>query len=202
MKIDFKKELKGLFAPSSKPSLVEVPAMAFLMIDGVGDPKGNPAYQAAVETLYAMAYGLKFISKKNLGQDYVVPPLEGLWWTDRPEDAANRQAWHWTAMIMQPPWVDETLVAQARESVQKKKNPPALDKLRFDHLCEGLSAQILHKGPYAEEEPTIECLHRFIKDQGYLQHGKHHEIYLNDPRRTAPEKLKTIIRQPITLANS
>jgi hypothetical protein len=200
-KVDFKRTLKHLYKPSAKEfTVVDVPEMNFLMLDGHGDPNQSPAYQAAVEVLYGMAYTLKFISKRELERDYVVPPLEGLWWMeDMAEFSLEHKAdWDWTMMIMQPAWITPALVARAREEVARKKDdPPALAELRFAPYHEGLAVQILYVGPYDEEAPTIARLHAFAEAQGYALRGKHHEIYLSDPRRTAPERLKTVIRQPV-----
>lgn len=203
-KIDLKKELKHLYNPSTKEiSIVDVPKMNFLMIDGKGDPNTSQEYKEAIEALYTVSYSLKFMIKKGeTAIDYVVMPLEGLWWTDDMAQFSteNKGIWKWTAMIMQPEYVTKDLVTKAFEQVEKKKNPPALSKMRFESFHEGLSAQIMHIGPYSAEGPTIKKLHSFIKEKGYEFDGlvqKHHEIYLSDPRRTAPEKMKTIIRQPM-----
>ena len=201
IKIDFKKEMKQLYKSSSKnASIVEVPPMKFLMIDGKGDPNSSKDYKEAVEVLYGLSYTLKFSCRKNLEKDYVVPPLEGLWWADDMENfqSLSKDEWKWTSLIMQPDFITEQLVREAFEDVKLKKNPPALSKVRFETFNEGLTAQIMHIGPYAEEEPTIIFLHNFIHDKGYNLSGLHHEIYLSDPRRCKPEKMKTIIRQPIT----
>lgn len=200
VKIDYKKELKHLYRPSAKEcELVEVPAMNFLMIDGAGDPNTARAYKDAIEALYAVSYTLKFMIKNGeQAVDYGVMPLEGLWWVEDMHefDPNHKEKWLWTAMIMQPEFVTAELVEMAKETTAKKKNPPALPKLRFEAFQEGLVAQIMHIGPYAEEAPTIAKLHAFIAEQGHELRGKHHEIYLSDARRTAPEKLKTIVRQP------
>jgi len=200
-KIDLKKELKQLYFPSAKEvTVVDVPPMNFLMIDGRGDPNTSPEFKDAIEALYAVSYTLKFtIKKQTPQQDYIVMPLEGLWWSDDLSqlDLEEKGSWRWTAMIVQPPFITKELVAQAREEVAGKKDLPALSKLRFERFHEGLSAQIMHIGPYSAEGPTIERLHSFIEEHGYEMRGKHHEIYLSDPRRVAPEKLKTVIRQPI-----
>jgi len=199
-KIDFKKELKHLYNPSTKKvEIVDVPMMNFLLIDGSGDPNTAQEYKDAVEALFAVSYALKFMVKKGKGVDYGVLPLEGLWWTDDMTQFSmeNKDIWKWTSMIMQPEYVTEDLVSKALEQVEKKKNPPALSKIRFESFHEELSAQIMHIGPYSAEAPTIEKLHNFIRENGYELRGKHHEIYLSDPRRSAPDKLKTIIRQPM-----
>ena len=200
-KIDFKKELRHLYNPSVKEIVVvDVPRMSFLMVDGQGDPNTSQEYKDAVEALYALAYALKFMVKKGkAGIDYAVMPLEGLWWADDMTQfrAENKHIWKWTAMIMQPEYVSEDLFNLALERVEKKKKLPALSKTRFESLQEGLSAQIMHIGPYSAEGPTIERLHAFAKEKGCRLRGKHHEIYLSDPRRSAPEKMKTVIRQSI-----
>ena len=198
-KIDFKKELQHLYRPSTKIEIVDVPAMNFLMIDGTGDPNTAQEYKDAIEALFAVSYTLKFMVKKEKGIDYGVLPLEGLWWVDDMTQFSteNKDAWKWTSMIMQPEHVTEDFVNKALEQVKKKKDLPALPKIRFSSFHEGLSAQTMHVGPYSNEAPTIEKLHRFVKENGHDLRGKHHEIYLSDPRRSKPEKLKTVIRQPI-----
>jgi hypothetical protein len=179
--------------------LVDVPEMNFLMIDGTGDPNTSPEYKDAIESLYSISYALKFMVKKARAIDYVVMPLEGLWWTDEPSQFTmeNKDIWKWTAMIMQPECVTEELFNRAVEQVKIKKNLPALSKIKFKSLHEGLSAQVMYVGPYSAEGPTIEKLRSFIKENKYELIGKHHEIYLSDPRKSEPEKLKTVIRQPI-----
>jgi hypothetical protein len=199
-KIDLKQELKHLYSPSRKEfGLVEVPPMNFLMIDGRGDPNTAPEYHEAVEALYGLAYHLKFTSKKQLDIDYTVMPLEGLWWAEDMAEFSrgNKGNWQWTMMIMQPDHITAQMVDEARRALAAKKDLPALPKIRFERYDEGLSAQILYLGAYADEGPTIARMHAFIEENGYKLRGKHHEIYLGDPRRTAPEKLKTVIRQPI-----
>ncbi|MFX0207439.1 MAG: GyrI-like domain-containing protein [Candidatus Hodarchaeota archaeon] len=202
-KIDFKKELKDFYSGVSAKgfSIVDVPPLKFLMVDGQGYPGTSQEYQDAMMTLYPLSYTLKFMSKK-IGKDYVVMPLEGLWWAKDMEVFTEafmerKDEWLWTSMIMQPDFITQEMVDKAIEEVKKKKAPPAPLKVRFETYTEGLSAQIMYFGPYSEEGPTIERMHNFIKDQGHDLRGKHHEIYLSDPRRTKPERLKTIIRQPI-----
>jgi hypothetical protein len=200
-KFDIKKELKHLYRPSkAKFSIVDVPEMNFLMVDGHGDPNTSPVYQAALEALYGVAYTIKFMLKKNPEtDDFVVPPLEGLWWIKDMSQftLADKDTWSWTMMIVQPEWVTPDIVEEARAETGRKKELPALPGLRFEPYHEGLSVQILYIGTYDEESPTIARMHAFAEEQGYALRGKHHEIYLSDPRRTAPEKLKTVIRQPI-----
>ncbi|MBI4924065.1 MAG: GyrI-like domain-containing protein [Devosia nanyangense] len=199
-KVDYKKRLKAIYtAPAGAPVVVDVPAMNFLMVDGIGDPNTVPAFGAAVEALYGVAYALKFMVKKSARPvDYGVMPLEGLWWADDMAAfrSGNRAAWRWTAMIMQPDIIGAAEVAEALAATRRKRPTPALELLRFEAFAEGHAAQVLHVGSFATEPPTIERLHTFIAAQGRRLEGKHHEIYLSDMRRTAPEKLRTIIRQP------
>lgn len=197
-KLDLRKTWKHLYAPSSRDvSEVVVPPMRFLMIYGQGAP-GGAAYQEAVASLYAVAYGLKFAAKRQASVDFAVMPLEALWWADdlTAFTAGDRDSWRWTAMIMQPEPVTDDLVAQVIDDVAAKKRLDALRRLRFDLFDEGRAAQILYVGPYSEEGPTIARIHRFVAERGGRLTGRHHEIYLGDPNRTVPEKLKTILRQP------
>ena len=198
-KIDFKKDFKHLYKPSAKEvGVVKVPAMNFLMIDGEGDPNTAQSFQDAIETLFSVSYTLKFkIKKGDVGIDYGVLPLEGLWWTDDMSKFSieNKDIWKWTLMIMQPEYINIDLVEIATAEVKKKKNLVAIDLVRFEEYSEGESAQIMHLGPFSEEGPTIAKLHEYIDTKGKKKSGKHHEIYLSDIRRAAPEKWKTIIRQ-------
>lgn len=201
-KIDFKQTMKHLYnPPKDRFTLVEVPRMDFLMIDGEGDPNTASRYQEALAALYAVAYAVKFASKKELKRDYTVPPLEGLWWADDMEiftSASSKDAWRWTMMIMLPDWVDKSLLSQSLDQASSKKELPALEALRRENFDEGLSAQIMHIGPYDAEGPTIARLHNeFLPDNGLVENGRHHEIYLSDPRRVAPEKMRTVLRQPV-----
>ena len=200
-KIDYKKEFKNLYNPPVKEVVViDVPTFNFLMIDGMGAPVTSQDYTDAVEALFAVSYALKFMVKKGKSPvDYSVLPLEGLWWAEDLNSfvTGNRAFWKWTSMITQPKFVTEALFREAIEQVKKKKNPTALPKLRFEKFQEGLSAQIMHIGPYSTETQNIQKIHNFIKENGYNFNGKHHEIYLRDPRKSAPEKMKTVLRQPI-----
>lgn len=199
-KVDFKKTLKHLYSASAKePVIVEVPTMKFAMVDGAGDPNGSAEFQQAMEVLYPVSFTLKFRLKKSQGFDYVVPPPEGLWWMEGESgfDVGRKDLWRWTLLVMQPEAVTRELFTEAVAQVRAKGNPPGLSRLRFEGYDEGLSAQVLHLGPYAEEVATIEKLHAFVRDCGYGSRGKHHEIYLSDPRRSRPEKMKTILRQPV-----
>ena len=199
-KIDFKKELAELYRPSkAKVSLVDVPAMKFLMVDGKGDPNTSAEYASAVEALYSVSYTLKFMVKKGeMAIDYGVMPLEALWWVEDMAEFSTEKKddWLWTAMIMQPDFITKEMVLAAMEEVERKKNPKALGKLRFETFKEGPCAQIMHLGPFSEEGPTIEKVHSYIESQGFHLRDKHHEIYLTDIRRAAPENWKTIVRQP------
>jgi hypothetical protein len=200
MKIDFKKELKHLYnPPSEKVVIVDVPKMNFLMIEGIGDPNTSKEYRDALEALFGVSYAIKFMIKKQKAADYAVMPLEGLWWVDDMTkfSVEDKAALKWKSMIMQPEYVTEDMVDTALEQTQKKKNLPALFKLRFEAFQEGLSAQIMHVGPFSAEGPTIEKIHNFMRTRGNVLTGRHHEIYLSDPRKSAPEKMKTILRQPM-----
>jgi hypothetical protein len=200
-KIDYKKELKHLYKPS--PQIVEIvegPLMNFIMIDGKGDPNTAPEFGQAIEVLYSLSYTLKFMIKKGeIGIDYGVLPLEGLWWADdmtkfNVDDKSN---WKWTVMIMQPEYITMVLFEEALSAVEKKKDLVLLSEARFESFEEGKAAQIMHIGPFSEEGPAIKRIHDFIEERGYTRMGRHHEIYLSDIRKAAPEKWKTIIRQPI-----
>ena len=202
MKSDFKKQIQTYGAKRGVFSVVTVPRLTFLMIDGHGDPNTAQAYKDALTTLYPVAYKLKFFSKTELGQDYGVMPLEALWWSDDMESftsARDKSRWDWTLMNMVPDWITREHFEAARQNVAKKGEAPALEALRLESLEEGLSVQTLHVGPYDDEGPVLEEMHNaFIPSQSLTMTGRHHEIYLGDPRRTAPERLKTILRQPVT----
>ena len=200
-KLDFKKELKHLYQSSANDVVqIDVPKMNFLIVDGEGDPNTSQAYAEAIEALFTVSYTVKFMVKKGeLAIDYGVMPLEGLWWADdmtrfSPDDKSN---WKWTAMIMQPSFITPDLIERAFAEVKKKKNPAAISRVRFSSWTEGECAQILHIGPFSEEGPTIERLHRFIEASNRQRMGKHHEIYLSDIRKADPKNWKTIIRQPM-----
>lgn len=199
-KLDLKKELKQLYQPSAKDvAVVDVPAMNFLMIDGAGDPNHSTAYAEGVEALFAVSYTIKFIVKRGpLAVDYGVMPLEGLWWAD---DMARfsvdaKHEWKWTMMIMQPQLVTAAMAAAAMAETAAKKRPAGVSRMRFETFREGKCAQMLHIGPFTAEGPTIAKIHAFIEAHGKLR-GKHHEIYLSDIRKAAPDKWKTVIRQPM-----
>ncbi|GHO42020.1 GyrI-like domain-containing protein [Ktedonospora formicarum] len=196
-KLDLKTRLKHLYTnPLQEVVIVEVPTMQFLMLDGRGDPNTAQEYKDAIETLYTVAYTTKFLLKNEAALDYPVMPLEGLWWADGGREAP-RENWQWTMMIMQPDCVTEVWFAEACRQAQRKKNPRALEKIRLGQFSEGTVAQIMHIGPFADEGPTLEKLDRFFVEHGYAFRGKHHEIYLNDLRRVASDKMRTIIRHPL-----
>ncbi len=199
-KIDLRKELKHLYQASQKSVVeVDVPTLRFLMIDGAGDPTGSESYAQAVGALFAVSYTAKFMVKKGVDAvDYAVMPLEGLWWADDMAAfvAGDRAHWQWTMMIMQPSFVPKEVIVNAMVEVKRKKKLPGVDRLRLEDFTEGRSAQVLHIGPFSQEGPTVERVHAFI-DAQTGRAGKHHEIYLSDVRKAAPEKWKTIIRQPM-----
>ena len=199
-KIDFRKAMKALYAPVNRSfEPVLVPRLRFFMVDGAGDPNSHPDYPRAVEWLYSLSYAAKFAAKAAEQPDYVVPPLEGLWYSDDPADfvARRKRKWRWTMMIMLPEWVDDDLHAAALAKARGKLgDPPA--SLRLEALEEGQCLQALHIGSYEAEGPILADLHgRLMPELGLTFAGPHHEIYLGDPRRTTPDKLKTILRQPV-----
>ena len=201
-KVDLKKQLKAYYNPSAKaPLIIQVPPMRFLMVNGAGDPNTSQDYQDAVEALYSVSYTIKFMMKHEHGLDYSVMPLEGLWWGtplgQTRFSAADKNKFRWTAMIMQPDFVTPDLLHGGMYQAATKKKLTAIDKLRVETFEEGLVVQIMYFGSFDNEGPTIERLHQYAYNQGYGLSGKHHEIYLNDPRRTAPGKRKTVLRQPI-----
>jgi hypothetical protein len=201
VKIDFKKELKELYNPQAGAfSLVKVPKFQYLMADGQGDPNKVVEYQEAVEALFSVSYTLKFHSKNELGKDYVVPPLEGLWWSEDFNDFRSRRKnkWSWTMMIMVPDWLGKKEVNGAVSTVRSKKPDIKVDRLRLETLNEGLCVQIMHIGSYDDETPTLVKLHdEWLPGNGLKERLKHHEIYIGDPRKTPAAKLRTVLRQPV-----
>lgn len=200
-KVDFKKSLASYRSKRDKFEVVEVPDMQYLMVDGHGDPNASPAFGEAIEALYPVAYKLKFASKKELGRDYVVPPLEGLWWADDPAaftTARDKSKWHWTLMIMVPEWLGQADVEAAIEQVGAKDAPARLGEIRLEQLSEGLCVQTLHVGPFDDEGAVLARLHNeYIPGHELRMVGTHHEIYFSDFRKVAPEKWRTILRQPV-----
>jgi hypothetical protein len=199
-KRDLKKEMKHLYQPSARKVMeVDVPSMNYLMADGEGDPNTSQAFSDSVEALFAVSYAIKFMVKKGPSAiDYGVMPLEGLWWAEDMSafTAGDKSHWKWTLMILQPTFVTREIVEAAMAEVTRKKNPTAISRLHLEAFEEGRCAQILHVGPFSEEGPSIDKLHRFI-DSRSQRIGKHHEIYLSDIRKAAPANWKTIIRQPM-----
>ena len=204
-KLDLRKELGHLYRPSARQvEIVRVPAWKFVMIDGQIEPGAapgtSPAFQEAMQALYGAAYTLKFMSKLRQDNpiDYPVMALEALWWVDGGEfDISHPEDWKWTAMILQPDHINKKMLKEALLQLGKKKPGPALDKLRLERFREGTCVHIMHVGPYSEEPRSLEKMYAFARENGYALRGKHHEIYLGDPRRARPEKLKTILRHPV-----
>ncbi|MBB4930566.1 hypothetical protein F4561_001386 [Lipingzhangella halophila] len=203
-KTDFKKSLDAYQATRGRFRIVEVPELRYLMIDGHGDPNTSPAFTEAIGTLYPVAYKLKFASKRDLGRDYVVMPLEGLWWAEDMDAftaARDKSRWDWTLMIMVPDWIGQDMFTTALERVGTKNRPRRLNDIRLETLSEERCVQTLHIGSYDDEADVLARMHReFIPDNGLRMTGKHHEIYLSDSRKVAPEKQRTILRQPIVPA--
>lgn len=204
-KVDFKKTLDGYQASRGRFRIVDIPDTQYLMVDGHGDPNSSPAYTGALQALYPVAYKLKFASKRELGRDYVVPPLEGLWWAEDMDAftvARDKSQWDWTMMLMAPDWIDRDLFLGAVEQVRAKTPPPRLDDIRLETLSEGRCVQTLHIGSFDDEAPVLETMHEdFIPANGFALSGKHHEIYFSDFRKVAPEKLRTVLRQPVRPAS-
>jgi hypothetical protein len=200
-KYDVKKARKELYsARSTDFSVVDVPELRYVAVDGRGDPNTSTTYGNAIEALFPVAYALKFASLRTLDRDFVVGPLEGLWRAGDPSAFVMRRKdeWEWTMMISQPDWITDDLVRAAVEAVSRKKDNPTVADVRLLTMTEGTCVQILHKGSYDDEGPTLDRLHNgYLPEHGLTFNGDHHEIYLSDARRTAPEKLKTILRQPV-----
>lgn len=200
-KVDLKKTLDDYKAQNHKFRIIEMPKRQYLMIDGHGDPNSSPEFQEAIKALYPVAYKLKFASKQQLGKDYVVMPLEGLWWADdmtKFTTARDKSEWDFTLMIMQPDWITKDMFDAAVRKVSEKDPPINLAKVRFEVLDEAKCVQTLHIGSFDDEAAILKQMHgEFIPDSGFVMSGKHHEIYLSDFRKVAPEKLRTILRQPV-----
>ena len=200
---DIKKAHPHLYAPrAGQITLVDVPELAYLCVDGRGNPNTADSYRHAVEALYGISYAVRFAAKRDLGRVHVVAPLEGLWWSDDLAvfTARDKDQWQWTMMIHQPDWVTPDMVDAATRAAAAKKPNPALDLLRLERFTEGHAVQSLHVGPYDDEAPLIERMHDWARERGHELRGKHHEIYLSDPRKVEPAKLKTVLRQPVTLS--
>jgi hypothetical protein len=202
-KIDLKKKYKELYNPPKKDfSIIEVPSLQYIMIDGKGDPNTSGAYQQVIETLYGLSFTLKFGLKKSQGLDYTVMGLEGLWWTPDMNSFSmeHKDNWEWTMMMLQPDFVTPELFESARKELKGKGKGPLADQARLERFDEGLCTQIMYIGAYDDEPPTIARMHEFIAANGYKLTGRHHEIYMSDARRVAPEKNRTILRQPVVSA--
>ncbi len=205
MKIDLKKSLESYQAKRNQFRILEIPSMRYLMVDGHGDPSSAKEFSDAIGALFPMAYGLKFKSKIELKKDYVVPPLEGLWWARDMESFAaqrDKSQWDWTLMIMVPEWITKKMFDETKAKVSTK-GIPASSKVRLDTLDEGTCIQVLHVGSFDDEGPILEKLHKeFIPEHGFTLAMKHHEIYFSDFRKVAQEKLRTILRQPVRVSKS
>lgn len=204
MKVDFKKSSDSYRARSGEFRIFDVPARQYLMVDGHGDPNTSKEYADALAALYPVAYKLKFASKRELERDYVVPPLEALWWAADMAaftSARDKSQWSWTVMVMAPDWITGRMFVDAVAAVAGKDRRASLEKVRLERLEEGRCVQTLHTGPYDDEAGVLVDMHdRFIPEAGLRMTGKHHEICLSDPRRVAPPRLRTILRQPVTAA--
>lgn len=200
-KIDLKKKIRTAFSGKKNPSLVEIPPMKYVTVSGKGDPNNSEDFNEAVAVIYGMAYTLKFEEKKQ-GRDFTVPPMEGQWWADDPGvfHESERDKWFWKVMIALPDYIGVEEFSRAKGILKAKKDLPGLENALLEEMEDGLSVQVLYVGPYAEEAATIASMHHFAEDQGYRLRGRHREVYLSDPRRTDPDKLKTIIRQPLEKA--
>lgn len=200
-KTDFKKALPCYKGKHHILQTLEVPRLQYLMIDGQGDPNTSAHYRDAIATLFPLSYQLKNISKKTLARDYVVMPLESLWWADDHQyftDARDKSRWYYTVMIMQPEWISEEHLQAAKDTVRKKIASPLLDDIRLQSLDEGLSVQTLHIGNFDSEGEILAQLHEeYLPAHGLAPAGKHHEIYFSDARKIAPEKWRTLLRQPV-----
>jgi hypothetical protein len=203
-KVDFKKTLAGYRAPWGRFEIVDIPDMRYMTVEGHGDPNRSPAYTDALAALYPVAYTLKFASKRDLGRDYVVPPLEGLWWADDMNAFSadrDKSRWEWSMMLMIPDWIDPDMLESAVEQAGAADPPRRLGDIRFRTLSEGLCVQTLHVGSFDEEGPVLERLHQeFVPAHGLRLAGTHHEVYLSDARRVPPERMRTILRQPVESA--
>ncbi len=197
-KIDLKKTVKAAFTGRKQPEIVTIPPMKYVAVSGDGNPNSSEQFEQAVGVIYGMAYTMKFEAKK-LEKDFVVPPMEGQWWSEDMDDfmEAKKDNWKWKVMVALPDFIDRDAFEKAREILKKKKNPPLLERAELEEMEDGPSVQVQYVGPYAEEAATIAAMHHFAEVQGYRLRGFHREVSLSDPRRTDPDKLKTIIRHPV-----
>ncbi len=203
MKLDLRATLKPLYTASAKTTaLIDVPRLKYLMIDGEGRP-ATPAFQSAIEALYGLTYTMKFTLKSEKpARDFTVMPLEGLWWSrDGEFELSKPDTWCWTLMIVQAEFITQAMITAAADKLRERRGPmPALERVRLQPWAEGMVVQRLHVGPYSAEPVTVSAMDDFARDKGLKLTGKHHEIYMSDPRRTAPEKIKTILRHPVKIA--
>ena len=199
------KEIQHLYFPTSRePLLVDVPEMNYLMVGGSGDPNTSQEFHDAVEALYGLAYTIKFGARSPGIRHAPVMPLEGQFWTVRGKrmPPADRRDWRWTLMLRVPDLLGRDDFKAASRRLRERKNPAALGRVRLKRWKEGTAVETLYVGPYSGETTAIQALHEFARDNGYRLSGRHHEIYLSNPRRTRPERLKTVVRQPVSLARS
>jgi hypothetical protein len=198
-KIDYTSALRHLYRAREEPDLVEVPPMRFLMIDGQGEPDASATFTEAVEALFAVAYAVKFQVRAEAGIDFGVLPLEALWWIPHAHlwDFAAGSDRQWTLMVMQPEIASDEVVRGMLDRVAASTNPPGVDRIRFEPHEEGSAVQVLHLGSFRTQRATLEQLHAYVVELGMVPTGKHHEIYLSDPHRTAPHRMRTILRQPV-----
>ncbi len=199
-KIDPKKLYKSAYNPKKQYEIIDIPTLQFLSIKGQGNPNNSNDYAECVGALFSLSYGLKFQSKKKYQKDYVVGPLEGLWWADDMNDfiTRNKEKWKWEMLIWQPDWINKDDFNLILEQTKNKKPNPKLNEVELKTIDEGICVQILHIGSYDDEAPVLAKMHdEFIPQNGFKMRGLHHEIYISDPRKCAPEKLKTILRQPV-----
>lgn len=203
-KLDFKKTLDCYRAPRGRFEIVDIPDMQYLMIDGYGDPNTSPAFVDALAALYPVAYKLKFASKRELGRDYATPPLEGLWRAEDMDsftDSRDKSRWDWTMMLMVPDWIDHGMFEMSVAQAGAKRAPTRLGDIRLQPLSEGRCVQTLHIGSFDDEAPVLERMHHeFIPENGLRLTGPHHEVYFSDFRKVPPERMRTILRQPVSLA--
>ncbi len=199
--VDLSKAYREHYTARQDPETVDVPVRSYLMIDGKGDPGTDQSYVDAVSALYPIAYGIRAALKKSTGDADKVMPLEGLWWAENMSRFRDlhRSEWLWTMMILQPDVVTPELADETITRTTNAKKLVSGHLVRFESMGDGLAAQVLHRGPYAEEAPTINRLHLYIAEQGFQLRGKHREIYLTDPLKSAPANMRTVIRQPMEL---
>lgn len=196
-KIDLVKEDKIYYTAKTNPQIIEFPKLSYLAIEGKGEPAGK-SFTEAVQALYPLAYSIKGLCKKD-GKDFAVAKLEGLWWvkSSKPALEVPRAEWYWKLLIRLPDFVTSEIVDEAKREVMKKKGIELVEEIEFEKITEGKCIQVLHIGPYSTEPETIAKIRKIMKESNFIENGVHHEIYLSDPRKTPPQKMKTILRLPI-----